>query len=68
MTLRGFRDSDAAAVHALIYRTIDECYSGVYPPRAVEYFKRFHSFEAVRARVQPTRRIARLHCDVSARS
>lgn len=47
MVPRGFRDSDAVAVHALIHRTIDACYSGVYPSRAVEFFKRFHSLQAV---------------------
>ena len=47
MALRGFRDADAVAVHALIDRTIDACYVGVYPPRAVEFFKEFHSLEAV---------------------
>ena len=47
MVLRSFCDSDAVAVHALIDRTIDACYSGVYPPRAVDYFKCFHSLEAI---------------------
>lgn len=47
MGLRGFRDADAVAVHALIHRTIDACYPAVYPPRAVDFFKRFHSLEAV---------------------
>ena len=47
MALRGFRDTDAVAVHALIHRTIDACYPGVYQPRAVDFFKEFHSLEAV---------------------
>jgi GNAT superfamily N-acetyltransferase len=47
VALRGFRDADAVAVHALIHRTIDACYPAVYPPRAVDFFKRFHSLEAV---------------------
>ena len=50
MALREFCDSDAVAIHVLIQRTIDACYSGVYPPRAVDFFKRFHSLEAVRNR------------------
>lgn len=33
-------------VHALIHCTI-VCYAGVYPPRAVDFFKRFHSLEAI---------------------
>lgn len=48
--LRQFRSSDAHAVHALIHRTIDASYSGVYPPQAVAFFKRFHSLEAVQSR------------------
>lgn len=47
MGLRGFRDDDSVAVHALIQRTIDACYSDAYPPRAVDFFREFHSLEAV---------------------
>jgi ribosomal protein S18 acetylase RimI-like enzyme len=41
--LRPFRDSDLESVRHLIEKTIDACYSGVYPPRAVAFFKEHHS-------------------------
>ena len=41
--IRKFQDSDLISVRDLIHRTIDGCYSGVYPPRAVQFFKDFHS-------------------------
>ena len=43
ITIRKFQDSDLISVRDLIHRTIDGCYSGVYPPRAVQFFKDFHS-------------------------
>lgn len=45
--LRRFEPSDAVAVRHLIRRTIDACYPPAYPPRAVDFFKRFHSDEAI---------------------
>jgi len=50
MFLRDFRESDARAVRDLIHHTIDVCYSPVYPPRAVQFFKDFHSEENILAR------------------
>lgn len=50
MALRAFEPGDAAAVSALIERTIDACYPAVYSPRAVAHFKQFHSIDAVRDR------------------
>jgi putative acetyltransferase len=41
--IRPFRDSDVDAIAELIHRTIDACYTGIYPPRAVDFFKKFHS-------------------------
>ena len=41
--IREFRDSDVASITQLIHHTIDVCYTGVYPPRAVQFFKEFHS-------------------------
>ena len=41
--IREFRESDLAPVRRLIHHTIDACYAGVYPPRAVRFFKAFHS-------------------------
>jgi N-acetylglutamate synthase-like GNAT family acetyltransferase len=38
-----FRASSVSAVRELIHYTIDVSYSPVYPPRAVQFFKDFHS-------------------------
>jgi len=38
-----FRTSDLEAVLRLIYHTIDVSYSPVYPVRAIQFFKDFHS-------------------------
>ena len=43
MQIREFRETDIGAVQQLIYHTIDISYRPVYPPRAVEFFKEFHS-------------------------
>ncbi|HIJ65079.1 MAG TPA: GNAT family N-acetyltransferase [Candidatus Hydrogenedentes bacterium] len=50
--IRRFRDTDVASVAQLIHRTIDACYTGVYPPRAVQFFKEFHSPKGIRERSQ----------------
>jgi N-acetylglutamate synthase-like GNAT family acetyltransferase len=41
--IRQFRASEAGAVCELVHHTIDVSYSPVYPPRAVQFFKDFHS-------------------------
>lgn len=45
-----FRESDLVPVRRLIHHTIDVCYSGVYPSRAVQFFKEFHSEEKIMER------------------
>ena len=50
MRLRDFDASDASDVHDLIAATIDACYPAHYPPRAVEFFKGFHSLDAISRR------------------
>ncbi len=45
--IREFRESDLVPVRRLIHQTIDVCYSGVYPARAVQFFKEFHSEENI---------------------
>jgi GNAT superfamily N-acetyltransferase len=45
--LRPFQPSDLERVQELIHGTIDSCYSGVYPPRAVAFFKQYHSLEEI---------------------
>ena len=48
--IRKLRIAELVPLQRLIYQTIDVCYSGVYPPRAVRFFKEFHSEEAIRGR------------------
>jgi len=46
-TIRRFEDADIGALKRLIMETIDVSYAGVYPPRAVEFFKTFHAEEKI---------------------
>jgi GNAT superfamily N-acetyltransferase len=41
--IRLFRKPDLTPLHRMICETIDTSYSDVYPPRAVEFFKDYHS-------------------------
>jgi GNAT superfamily N-acetyltransferase len=50
--LRVCDKADGPAVHDVIHRTIDECYPPVYPPRAIAFFKRFHSPQAIAQRLE----------------
>lgn len=50
MSVRSFEAADLTPVHELIHHTIDVCYSGVYPPRAVSFFKEFHSLDKILGR------------------
>jgi len=47
LKLRPFLYSDLNAVRKVILSTIDTCYSGFYPPRAIEYFKQYHCDENI---------------------
>jgi GNAT superfamily N-acetyltransferase len=42
MNVRQFQKRDLDAVRELILSTINTCYAGFYPPRAIEYFKQYH--------------------------
>lgn len=42
-------DSDVGALQQLIYQTIDEAYTGVYGPKAIQYFKDYHSSSQILA-------------------
>lgn len=53
--LRSFKPADVEAVRELIHSTIDSSYSDLYPPRAVAYFKGYHSAEAILARADEGR-------------
>jgi ribosomal protein S18 acetylase RimI-like enzyme len=48
--IREFLESDLVPVRRLIHQTIDACYSSVYPYRAVQFFKEFHSEEKIMER------------------
>jgi GNAT superfamily N-acetyltransferase len=51
-TLRLFVSDDLDAVERLIQDTIDSAYDGVYPERAIAYFKRLHSKEGILGRMR----------------
>ena len=46
-SIRRFRESDIGPLHRLIHETIDISYAEVYPPRAVEFFKKFHAEDKI---------------------
>jgi N-acetylglutamate synthase-like GNAT family acetyltransferase len=48
--IRLFGDVDLGSLHHMICDTIDASYSGVYPVRAVQFFKEFHSEERIKER------------------
>ncbi len=48
--IRNVRESDADQLRKLIHETINFSYGEVYPQRAVEFFKTFHSEEKIRER------------------
>ena len=48
--LREFGSGDAESVRELIHSTIEACYMGAYPARAVEYFLRYHSESEILSR------------------
>jgi len=51
-TIRRFDVRDLGAMELLIHGTIDASYTEYYPPKAVEFFKSFHSKQKILARVQ----------------
>ena len=48
--IRPFTESDLHALHRMICHTIEVSYTGVYPPRAVQFFKEHHSEEKIAGR------------------
>jgi ribosomal protein S18 acetylase RimI-like enzyme len=48
--IRAFREADLDPLVRMILRTIDASYSGVYPPRAIQFFKDHHSEESIAER------------------
>ena len=47
VTVRAFRSVDLDSVQQLIHETIDASYTGVYSPRAVRFFKDYHTPERI---------------------
>jgi len=45
LLIRPFRPSDLGPLQRLIWHTIEVSYSEVYPPRALAFFKEFHTGE-----------------------
>jgi len=41
------------SLHRIIHDTVDASYSGVYPDRAVQFFKEYHSQKRIMERSQP---------------
>ncbi len=41
-TLRPFAKDDLDAVRGIILSTIESCYTGIYPARAIAYFQQYH--------------------------
>ena len=41
--LRLFQNSDLSQLNQMIHKTIEYSYSGIYPDRAVMFFKKYHS-------------------------
>jgi GNAT superfamily N-acetyltransferase len=52
VNLRVFVPGDVGSVRELIDSTIEACYTGVYPGRAVEYFLQYHSESEILHRAQ----------------
>jgi N-acetylglutamate synthase-like GNAT family acetyltransferase len=50
--IRPFGDADLGSLHRMICDTIDASYSGVYPVRAVQFFKEYHSEKRIMERSQ----------------
>jgi GNAT superfamily N-acetyltransferase len=50
ITIRLFDEAELLSLHRMIRDTIDASYSGVYPPRAVDFFKGHHSEERIAER------------------
>lgn len=49
---RTFVETDLAAVKALVDRTIDVSYAGIYPPAVIRFFKEYHRQECILADAQ----------------
>ena len=48
--LRPSRRADLQSIADLIWRTMDSSYTGIYPPKAIEYFKKHSSLQVITER------------------
>lgn len=55
IVVRDCRESELEGLLTLIHQTIDVSYGPVYPPRAIAFFKNFHSAESILERYQAGR-------------
>ncbi len=47
-SIRSFTESDLPHLSKLISETVEHCYTGIYPPKAVRFFLDYHSLENIR--------------------
>ena len=47
LTIRPFGEGDLSELSRLIADTVERCYTGVYPPKAVRFFLDYHSPENI---------------------
>ena len=45
--LRAYETGDLFAIRDLVIRAIDACYTGIYSPEAIQFFKDYHSEEKI---------------------
>jgi ribosomal protein S18 acetylase RimI-like enzyme len=50
VSVRDCRESELDLIARFIHSAIDGSYTGVYPPRAIEFFKEFHSRDGIQNR------------------
>ncbi|NMC09411.1 MAG: GNAT family N-acetyltransferase [Methanothrix sp.] len=61
LQLGKFCRSDLMPLLHLIHTTVDLCYSGVYPPRAVHFFKEYHGEKEIISRSEVGTILVALH-------
>ena len=49
--LRHCHEADLPALYQMIHDAIEASYSGVYPPRAVDFFRDHHSMKNIAGRI-----------------
>ncbi len=52
IVIRLFEAADLQVVYQLTHRTIDICYSEIYPPKVNEFFRGYHSKDSIQKRAK----------------